>query len=75
MDAQRLELLQILYRGLTQLGYGRAHVQHESALLDLIQRAVSEPDFIEALRADTYSTLQDSELSDVEKDTLQFMVT
>ncbi len=75
MDAQRLELLQILYRGLTQLGYGRALLQHEAQVLDLMQRAVREPDFIEALRADTYSTLSESGLSDVEKDTLQFMVT
>jgi hypothetical protein len=75
MESRRLELMQVLYRGLAQLGYARAHLVHEDLLLDIMQRAVGDPDFIASLRADAYARLADSGLSDIEKDTLQFIVT
>ena len=68
----RSELMDILYRALTQLGQSRALLQHEETMLDLMQRAVNEPDFIAALRDDPYIALSDVTLTEFERDALHF---
>ena len=75
MNTQRLELTEILHRGLSQLGYSRAVVQHEKQMIDTLERAVNEPDYLEALRTDTYSSLQHTSLADFEKDAILFIIT